>query len=535
MRLNLNRRALAALLVTPLLWAPLAPMAGGGTLPPELRSLPALGDGSEISLSDERRLGDQIARAIYRDPDYLDDPVLDGYLDTLWRPLLAAAQQRGDLSPELAERFAWTLVLGRDRSVNAFALPGGYFGVHLGLIATVTSADELASVLAHELSHVSQRHIARLITRQGQQAPWVIASMLLGVLAASAAKNADVAQAAIIGGQAVAVQSQLNFSRDMEREADRVGFSVMTEAGYDGQGFVTMFDKLQQASRLNDDGNFPYLRSHPLSTERLADARSRLHQHERPPATDSARPAAPPARVSDAHHAMMAARARVLSETQIDRLRALAATLDEGPTPKADPATLGQRCAATLAAARLRDDARTWAGVQQLRASVPAQPDAQQALQWLELDILPGLAVPPTEAAALAEHLERLRVAALNGDRREGVLLAARASVAGGPQTRQQATQRLQQWTAQHPRDASAWQALATLLAAQQQPVRAARAEAEARLAQLDKAGAIERFRSAQRLAREHSTDHIEQSILDARVREVERQLREDLRDQTQR
>jgi len=235
-----------------------------------------LGDGGDITLGEERRLGDQIARALYRDPDYLDDPVIDGYLQAIWRPLVAAARQRGDLSPELAERFAWDILVGRDRSVNAFALPGGYLGVHLGLLATVATPDELASVLAHELSHVSQRHIARLITRQSQQAPWVIASMILGALAASAAKNVDIANAAIVGGQAVAAQSQLNFSRDMEREADRVGFGIMTEAGFDGMGFVTMFDKLQQSSRLNDDGGFPYLRSHPLTTERIADMKARL-------------------------------------------------------------------------------------------------------------------------------------------------------------------------------------------------------------------------------------------------------------------
>ena len=109
--------------------------------------------------------------------------MLDEYIARLWTPLVNAAAARGELSQELRERFAWRILLGRDRSVNAFALPGGYLGVHLGLIAVVTSRDELASVLAHELSHVTQRHIARQIEAQGRMTPWVIGSLILGALA----------------------------------------------------------------------------------------------------------------------------------------------------------------------------------------------------------------------------------------------------------------------------------------------------------------------------------------------------------------
>ena len=163
--------------------------------------IPTLGDTSAMSSSDERRLGDRIAREIYRDPDYLDDPVLAEYVQGIWQPLLAAASARGDLSPELSQRFAWEIMLGRDRTVNAFALPGGYLGVHLGLIAVVSNRDELASVLGHELSHVTQRHISRLMAKQGQMAPWMIGAMVLGALAAS--KSVDAGNALIVGGQAV--------------------------------------------------------------------------------------------------------------------------------------------------------------------------------------------------------------------------------------------------------------------------------------------------------------------------------------------
>ena len=178
--------------------------------------LPALGDGSELPLGAERKLGDRIALSIYRDEAYLDDAVLSEYLQAVWVPLMHAARARGEMGPELQERFAWQLFLLRDRTVNAFALPGGYLGVHTGLLATVATPDELAAVLGHELSHVTQRHIARLFTQQQKQAPWVMAAMILGVVAASRSPNAG--QATLFGGQALAIQGQLNFSRDMERE-----------------------------------------------------------------------------------------------------------------------------------------------------------------------------------------------------------------------------------------------------------------------------------------------------------------------------
>ena len=237
-------------------------------------TLPALGDNSELAAAAERRIGDRIAASIYRDPDYIDDPVLTDYVQGIWQPLMASARARGELNVELDERFAWTLFLIRDRSINAFALPGGYMGVHLGLIGAVSSRDELAAVLGHELTHVTQRHISRLISQQGRTTPWVIGAMILGALAAS--KSPQAASALITGGQAVAVQSNLNFSRDMEREADRIGFNVMQDAGFDTRGAGTIFEKLQQASRLNDNGAFPYLRSHPLTTQRIAEVQARL-------------------------------------------------------------------------------------------------------------------------------------------------------------------------------------------------------------------------------------------------------------------
>jgi len=522
MRFPVRHRALCGLLALALL--PHPPTGAQARSPaPVSAALPGLGDGGEMSLSDERRLGDRIARSLYRDPALLDDVPMHDYLQALWQPLLASARAQGELSPELADRFAWTLLLARDRSVNAFALPGGYFGVHLGLIATVSTPSELASVLAHEISHVSQRHIARLIERQDRQAPWVVGAIILGALAASAARNADIANAAIVGGQAAAAQSQLNFSRDMEREADRVGMNILSGAGFEPQGFVSMFGKLQQAARLNDDGAFPYLRSHPLTSERMADMQARL-----PAAAGPAAGAQAP--VSAYWHAQMAARARVLADPGIDRLRALAQAGPQALGPQTDASSNGSRYGAALAALLLRDEERALSMLQALQAGLPADPQGRQAADALALEVL--LAWPQTRLAD-GRGLPELRQAGLNSPTRSMRLLAAQASLNADRATQALAVQQLRTWTALHPQDAPAWQLLAQLHQARQEMAPAARAAAEARLARLDLSGALDRLLAAQRLARQgpQALDHIEQSILDARVREVEALLRQQDRD----
>lgn len=478
-------------------------------------SLPLLGDGSDMASGVERRLGDRIARELYRDPDFLDDPVLGDYVQGVWQPLLAAARQRGDLTPELDERFAWKILLSRDRTVNAFALPGGYLGVHLGLLAVVSSRDELASVLGHELSHVTQRHISRLMSKNSQQAPWVLGAMILGALAAS--KNADAGNALIVGGQALSAQSQLNFSRDMEREADRIGYGVMTQAGFDPEGFVTMFDKLQQASRLNDNGGYPYLRSHPLTTERIADMQARL-----PVGTPHVTDVSP-----TLLHAMMAARARVLSNLGADALHTWQAHADDlalASLPTAQQA--GALYGATMAASRLREAALARRYLQRLQALVTANTPAAQQVSWLGVEI------------ALAAHdLSPVQgwtaVSDPAAQRRPDLLLQSQFAIqAGRADGLNAVAQRLQTWVASKPQDALAWQELATLYTAQRQPLRALRAEAEVHVAQLDYAGGMDRLKSAQDLMRasataETSAGYIDASIIDTRRRQVELLLRE--------
>lgn len=480
-------------------------------------ALPELGDGQSLSLSDERQLGDRIARELYRDPGYIEDPVLDEYIQLLWAPLIQAAAKRGDLSPELQERFAWRILLGRDRTVNAFALPGGYLGVHLGLIAVVGSHDELASVLAHELSHVSQRHIARGMSEQGRMTPWLMAAMVLGVLAAS--KNPDGAQALIVGGQAAAVQSQLSYSRDMEREADRVGYGILVDAGYDPRGFVGMFGKLQQAAGLNDSGAFPYLRSHPLTSERMADMQAR--QPLQGPAS-----AAP----GDTTQALMSARARVMSQNSPDALKAWIEDAEQ-TAPQDSPAQrAGKLYAATLAhlqQSNMAQAQRTLAQLQNWVASAPSVapgPFADghlPAQRWVNL-----LAAQVAAQHQRFDEALSLLLPAPNVQQqlpRPELIAAAQAVLRlPGHSAMVDVTRQLRERVFSAPHDAQAWDSLADLQALQGQNLASLRARAEAQVARLDWPGAIDRFKAAQDLVKHTrlaAGEHIEASIVDVRLR----------------
>lgn len=465
--------------------------------------LPGLGDGGEMTASAERSLGDQIARELYRDTDYIDDPVISAYVQDIWQRLLAAARARGELTPELDERFAWTILLGRDRNINAFALPGGYLGLNLGLVAAVGSRDELATVLGHELSHVTQRHISRIMNKQGKQMPLMIAGLILGMIAASKSRSSDAGQAVIMGSQALFMQNQLSFSRDMEREADRIGFGVMTQAGFAPQGAAAMFEKLQYASRLNDNGSYPYLRSHPLTTERISDMQGRFQFR-----MDTA-PALPLAM----DHAMIASRARVLTRPGVDVLRLWVDAAGSGEFARSTPAQqAGTLYAAALAAKELRDykAARTLA--ERLVTRTADDPAAAKQARWLnaEIELAAGA---PAKAAALLD--------ARSKERPEMILAAEAASA-----TRQPAPMIpvLRDWVAANPRDATAWRVLGNLYGAQNDTLRAVRADAEANVAILDYPAARDRFKAAQELVRKSGApiDHYEASIIDTRARAVD-------------
>jgi predicted Zn-dependent protease len=181
-------------------------------------TLPDLGDPAQAELSPakERRIGEEALREIRQDSSYLDDPEVESYLASLGNRLVAASK---------TENRDFVFVVLRDPSINAFALPGGVIGVHSGLILTAQSESELASVLAHEIGHIEQRHMVRMLSKQGTALAMVLASLLVAVLAGRSSGQA--AEAAIVAGQAAAIQSTLSYSRDFEREADRVGLQIL--------------------------------------------------------------------------------------------------------------------------------------------------------------------------------------------------------------------------------------------------------------------------------------------------------------------
>jgi beta-barrel assembly-enhancing protease len=229
--------------------------------------LPDLGDVSSavITPAQERRLGESIMRQIRADPAYLDDAEVSDYLNVIGYRLVGS-------SPDPAGPFEFFCV--RDNSVNAFALPGGFVGVHSGLLLVAQSESELASVLSHEIAHVTQHHIARVIA--GQQKAGLASMAALAVAILAARSNADVAQAAIVGAQAGMIQSQLNFTREHEREADRIGLQILDKSGFDVHAMPVFFERLQKATRVYESNAPSYLRTHPVTYERIADVQSRI-------------------------------------------------------------------------------------------------------------------------------------------------------------------------------------------------------------------------------------------------------------------
>lgn len=231
--------------------------------------LPDLGDASQelISPQMEQQIGEQSMFQIRSSSTYMDDPELSDYLNNLGARLVAN-------SPEPGQPFVFFAI--NDNAINAFALPGGFVGVNTGLIQLAQTESELASVLSHEISHVTQHHYARLVAGQRYDSLASLATLAVAILAAR--NSPDAAMAGVIGSQAGAIQHQLNFTRQHEQEADRIGLGILEKSGFDTRAMPAFFERMQKATQLVEGNTPSYLRTHPVTAERIADVDGRVQQ-----------------------------------------------------------------------------------------------------------------------------------------------------------------------------------------------------------------------------------------------------------------
>lgn len=229
-------------------------------------NLPDLGEPASASLSElqEQQLGRRFMRRIRVSQPIIDDPLLDNYIAALGRRLADQSAR-----PEAN----YTFFVINDKTLNAFAAPGGFIGVNSGLILAAEVESEFAGVLAHEISHATQKHLARLIARSKElslpAAAALVGAILLGGQAGSAA---------LVATNAAVLSDRLAYTRDFEREADALGIRTLHRAGLDPQGMVTFFEKMQRKARVQELKVPEFLRTHPLTGNRIAEAESRVRQ-----------------------------------------------------------------------------------------------------------------------------------------------------------------------------------------------------------------------------------------------------------------
>lgn len=339
--------------------------------------LPDLGDAAQAGFTplQERRLGENIMREIRSDRSFYDDAEATDYINNLGNHLASR-------SPDTRQDFDFFLI--RDGQINAFALPGGFIGVNTGLILAAQSESELAGVLAHEISHVTQRHIARMIAQQKQSNVFSLASLAAALLLSRVSSQA--AEAAVAFGQAGAIQSQLNFTRDNERDADRVGLQILDQAGFDPHAMASFFERLQRATRLYESGAPSYLRTHPLTFERIADMQNRTQGMSYRQVPDSL--------------GFQLIRAKLRS--QLDTPREAVAFFEQSLAERKFLSEAASRYGLAASLMRVRDYARARKELAALRKLVQANP----IVETLACELASGAGAPE---AALACYREALK------------------------------------------------------------------------------------------------------------------------------
>lgn len=221
---------------------------------------------SVINKNQEAQLGRSVVAQLRAAGAILEDPQLKEYIQDLGSQLVGHASDG-------TQSFEFFVI--DDEQINAFALPGGYIGINAGLILASENESELAGVLAHEIAHVTQRHIARSIYDSQRTSILSMATMIAAILLGAATDSADAVQGVVTAGQAAAMQRQINFTRANEREADRFGIETLSSAGFDANGMATFFEKLGRRYGMARQQVPAILQTHPVSIDRIAEARER--------------------------------------------------------------------------------------------------------------------------------------------------------------------------------------------------------------------------------------------------------------------
>ncbi|WP_174875028.1 M48 family metalloprotease [Vogesella oryzae] len=354
-----------------LAWPSCAPLAAD--------NLPNLGTVAESAVpqAEENRVGRDILNSLQDDGEVIDDTEVNDYLGDLGGTLVSASQNT-------ATAFSFFVV--RDNSINAFALPGGVIGVHSGLLLATQSEGELASVLAHEISHVTQRHLARMSQSNSQSQLWVLAAILAGVVAGAHSSNSDVAFGAINAGVGIGASQQLSYSRDFEREADRMGMQYLVAAGFDARSMPAFFERLQQVQRHNDNNAFGFLRTHPLTQERISESQARAQAYP------------PRMRQDSSDFLLLREKLRVATLPGDEALRYYHTALAAGRYLSRGAALYGL-VRAQLAQGNVREAQALWP---QLKAALPPHP----SLALLEGELQRAAGNPVAAASTLQRALE---------------------------------------------------------------------------------------------------------------------------------
>jgi predicted Zn-dependent protease len=239
--------------------------------------LPDIGSpaSSSLTIDDEYHIGLQVMRQLRDEGQIIEDPEATEYLQALGSRIVA--QATGDS----AQRFSFFFV--RDNTINAFALPGGFIGVNYGLVLATRNEAQLAGVLAHEIAHVTQRHIARRVRSQGRQSIATMAAILASILVGAATGSTDATMGGIAMAQGAAMQQSINFTRANENEADRVGMGFLASAGFDPYGMPDFFETMGRRTAISTSTNSrnalpEILQSHPVTSNRIAESRARAAQ-----------------------------------------------------------------------------------------------------------------------------------------------------------------------------------------------------------------------------------------------------------------